>query len=240
MTATATSPAPSRAAEPERVRRYPVVFMASDDPSYLASARMSFEEFLDLDWEHGFAEWVDGEVFLYMGVTDAHQRVVDFLTGYLGFIVSALGLGTLRTGPYPVRLPLEGPAREPDLYLIAKAHDARRTRRFFDGPPDLVIEVVSDDSPRRDGVVKFEEYERAGVPEYWVIDPRSGSESARFFVSEDGTYVEQAADADGVYTSRAFPDVKLRVAWLFEDPPPALPDALMFALGPDLGVSRRR
>ncbi|MFN0095304.1 MAG: hypothetical protein ACKVVT_11100 [Dehalococcoidia bacterium] len=55
--------------------RYPVVFVASNRPDFVASARMSFEEFLDLDYEDGLAEWVDGEVFLYMSVKLAHDRV---------------------------------------------------------------------------------------------------------------------------------------------------------------------
>jgi Uma2 family endonuclease len=183
MTATATPPAPSRAAEPE--------------------------------------------------------RVTQFLNHYLGFIFSVLRLGEVGAGPYPLKLPNGGPAREPDLYLISVVNVPRMTRRYFDGPPDLVIEVVSDDSPRRDNVVKYEEYEGAGVREYWIIDPRPESEGARFFVLEDGAYVERTPGPDGVYSSLAFPDVKLRVSWLFETPPPALPDALALALGPDLGMSRR-
>ena len=42
--------------------------------------------------------------------------------------------------------------------------------KYFDGAPDLIIEVISDDSVGRDRAEKFEEYEEAGVREYWIID----------------------------------------------------------------------
>ena len=57
---------------------------------------------------------------------------------------------------------------------------------FLDGPADLVIEVISDDSVTRDRVEKFDEYLEAGVREYWVIDPRPGQQRALFYVLRTG------------------------------------------------------
>lgn len=39
------------------------------------------------------------------------------------------------------------------------------------GPPDLVIEILSSNSAKRDRVIKLESYARFGVPEYWIVDP---------------------------------------------------------------------
>ncbi|PJF48765.1 MAG: Uma2 family endonuclease [Chloroflexi bacterium] len=80
-------------------------------------------------------------------------------------------LGKLFTGPHAMRLP-GGNAREPDAFFVSNARLANAGEAFLDGPADLVIEVVSDDSVSRDRVEKFDEYEAAGIPEYWVIDPR--------------------------------------------------------------------
>jgi Uma2 family endonuclease len=68
----------------------------------------------------------------------------------------------LRTGRY----------REPDLLLLLAANDPRRSNRYWTGA-DLVLEVVSPDDPQRDLVRKRREYARAGIPEYWVVDPAS-------------------------------------------------------------------
>ena len=73
--------------------------------------------------------------------------------------------------PLPVRL-WPGKYREPDLVFMAAAHRQRQHEQYWDGA-DLVIEVVSPDDPERDWVVKRQEYARAGIPEYWLVDRRS-------------------------------------------------------------------
>ncbi|MFQ3674840.1 MAG: Uma2 family endonuclease, partial [Aggregatilineales bacterium] len=47
--------------------------------------------------------------------------------------------------------------------------------RYWQGAPDLVIEVISEATARRDRQTKYELYQRAGVREYWIVDPRDGS-----------------------------------------------------------------
>jgi hypothetical protein len=79
-----------------------------------------------------------------------------------------------------VRAATLGNGREPDVVVVlpAKAHLVRET--FVDGPPDLVVEVVSDDSVERDYETKRAEYAAAGIPEYWIVDPRSDLVDALF------------------------------------------------------------
>ena len=212
----------------------PVIFMASARDDYVASACMSFDEFLSLDYEHGLAEWVDGEVFLYMSAKNPHQAVITFLNTYLAMALTYLGLGVLRNGPYAMKSPSGRAGREPDIFLIAQAHRHRITEDYLDGNPDLAIEVVSDDSVTRDTRVKFAEYEAAGIPEYWVIDPRPGEETAHFYVLRDGLYAEVEPDTDGIYTSAVFPAVKLKLEWLFREEPP-IAEALRLCLGEGFG-----
>ena len=210
--------------------RRAVVFLPSGRDDYLASARMSLEEFLELDYEGGLAEWVNGEVFLYVSNKYSHQRVVDFLTFILQTALGALRAGVMATGPYAMVGPSRKAGREPDVMAVTWEHRHRVKDDFLDGIPDLVVEVTSDDSVRRDRVVKRREYERSGIPEYWIIDPREGEETAHFLVLVDGRYEEQAPGADGVYVSNVFPDLKFNVAWLFEEHPP-VEDALKLVLG---------
>ena len=61
-------------------------------------------------------------------------------------------------------------AREPDILLL-RDRSTRVTRTALAGP-DLVVEVVSPDHPERDLVEKRADYAEAGIPEYWIADPR--------------------------------------------------------------------
>ena len=61
--------------------------------------------------------------------------------------------------------------REPDIFFVTMKILNESKEQFFEGAADLVIEVISPESVIRDTQDKFEEYETAGVKEYWIIDP---------------------------------------------------------------------
>lgn len=70
--------------------------------------------------------------------------------------------------------------REPDLLFISNETAQRLTERKLEGAADLVIEIIFPESVRRDRYEKFDEYEEAGVREYWIIDPRPGKQRQIF------------------------------------------------------------
>lgn len=205
--------------------------------------RMTREEFLR--WDHaGIAEWINGEV-ITMSVRQEHQRIVDFLNRLIGIFVELFGLGVLRSAPYAMRVAPDGNIREPDLMFVLTANRQRLTSDLLDGPADLVIEVVSEESVARDDDQKFVEYQNGGVREYWIIDPRPDRRRVSFFVlGADGRYRPVALDETGVYRSTVLPGFWLDPAWLWpaegEGEPDALrallrmigPQALMAALRP--------
>ena len=88
--------------------------------------------------------------------------------------VSAHELGTALAGPYRVRL-WEGKYREPDVLFVASKHASRLTENYCKGA-DLVMEVVSDgdEGHRLDRETKRDEYAKARIPEYWIVDPEQG------------------------------------------------------------------
>jgi Uma2 family endonuclease len=183
--------------------------------------RMSYEEFLEWADEDIRAEWVDGEVIVHMPPTDEHQRIVEFLHQLMSLFARLLDRGLVRIPPFEVKLWPGGPAREPDLFFLAKERmDALSSDRLT-GPPDLIVEVISPDSVRRDRHRKFREYERAGVREYWIIDSRPGYRRADFFrLDETGRYELFATEDDEVVHSTVLADFWLRPAWLWESPLP--------------------
>jgi Uma2 family endonuclease len=212
--------------------QYAVAFLPSGRSDYIASERMGFERYLALEYEQGLAEWVNGEVRLYMSASNSHQRIVDFLNRLLGVFVESRLLGIVRSAPYTMRAIPDGPGREPDLMFVAAEHRARMLDSHLSGPADLVIEVVSADSATRDRVEKFQEYQAAGIPEYWIIDSRPGNQRADFFQLVDGAYQVASLEPGGVYHSAVLAGFWLDANWLWADEPNA-----MAALAQITGVS---
>jgi Uma2 family endonuclease len=108
--------------------------------------------------------------------------------------------------------------REPDLIFLAQAHAERLKETYVDGPPDLIVEIISPESVGRDRGEKFYEYARGGVPEYWLIDPQA--RWAEFYRLKDSYYRPAFSGEEGVYHSEALPGFWLRVEWLWQEPLP--------------------
>jgi Uma2 family endonuclease len=177
--------------------------------------RMSYEEYLALPYE-GIVEWVEGEIIRHMPATESHQAIVGLLFALLRGYVNIFALGRVILAPFIVKLWPDGPAREPDVLFIGQSRLANLDNQQFDGGPDLVIEVVSPGSVTIDRVDKFREYERAGVGEYWIIDPRRQKQQADFYVRDDqGQFAPIEISDEGVYTSTVLSGFRLSIAWLW-------------------------
>lgn len=115
------------------------------------------------------AELDDGRIEVLDMPSELHQLLVACLYRALLDFVSASGLGTVLFAPFPIKL-WDGKIREPDLAFMRREHANRRHQSYWLGA-DLVMEVMSPDDPKRDSEVKKAEYARAGIPEYWLIEP---------------------------------------------------------------------
>jgi len=181
--------------------------------------RMSEAEFVK--WCSDFwAEWVDGEVILMSPVNIDHAKVFGFLHAVLETFVSKHDLGLLLAEPYQVRLPSQRRRRSPDLFFVSREREDRVHYSCLEGPPDLILEIVSPDSESRDWRDKFNEYQAAGVPEYWIIDPASHRLEA-YSLGRAKKYKLIPEDA-GKIASSILPGFYLRPAWFATSKLPAV------------------
>ena len=209
---------PTSPTSPERAlrRRLLDVLAGPAEPQ-----RMTYQQFLQWADEDALAEWVDGEVVMVSPASRQHHHLVDFLAAVMRAYVEARDLGVVISAPFQMKLGQSG--REPDLLFLSREHLDRLKDTHLDGPADLVVEIVSPESAGRDRGEKFYEYEAAGIPEYWLLDPEH--KRAEFYqLGDDGLYHLASPDEEGSYHSRVLPGFWLRLAWLWE-PPPVL-DAL--------------
>lgn len=186
-------------------------------PARVGNRPMSYEDYLLWSTEDRHAEWVDGEVIIHMPPTDVHQALLGFVYTLLRLFSEMLKLGQLRVAPFEMKLGPRGSARQPDILFVSAEHLDRLTPQRLNGPADLVIEIVSADSVRRDRFDKLREYARAGVREYWVLDPRPGKLRADFLqLDATGEYALIATEDDERYASAVLPGLWLRPAWLWQ------------------------
>lgn len=114
-------------------------------------------------------EIIDGELLEMPSPTSAHALAIAALVQLLLPILQRVG-GRWLTAPLDVFFPGADPV-QPDLLVLLPDSRARLVRRGVEGPPDLVIEVLSPANRAHDQVRKRELYARSGVREYWIVDP---------------------------------------------------------------------
>lgn len=152
--------------------------------------------------ERARASWIGGEVLVEMSpeAIDTHNSVKTEITVVLGAIVRDEDLGELYSDGVLYTNEEAGVSTEPDLVFVTfEAIESGRVRfvpkasRPDDrlellGTPDLVVEVMSDSSQRKDGELLRAAYARAGIPEYWVVDARPEVLRFEILSLEDGRY----------------------------------------------------
>jgi Uma2 family endonuclease len=131
--------------------------------------RVTSAAFRQLPETNRIQELIDGEV-IESPALHFHQQVVLAVAIFLFNLLR--GRGTLCLAPTGLSFE-EGHDYEPDLFWISPENttcilDAEG--RYWHGAPDLIIEVQSPTTARRDHGVKFNTYEKHGVREYWMVD----------------------------------------------------------------------
>lgn len=171
------------------------------------------EEYLALGGNH-LVEFCDGRVEVLPMPTDFHQRILAFLYRHFYSAIEAAGRGTVLFAPLRVKL-WEGRIREPDLVVLLTESEHLGSQKFWRGA-DLAVEIVSDDDPKRDLQTKREEYARAGIREYWIVDPRDSTIRVLSLVAQSEPYAEVALARPGeCVASRLLPDITVDVEAVF-------------------------
>ena len=149
-------------------------------------------------------------------VSFRHADLSAWLMGVVRGFIRRSDLGIAVGGEFFVRL--TGQRRLPDILFVSKSRMGILRKNHLEGAPDLVMEVVSPESVARDWREKYIDYERAGVAEYWVVDPMS--QRAEIYRLVDGKYSPHPEE-DGKLTAQIIPGFYLRTEWLWQQPLPA-------------------
>ena len=117
-------------------------------------------------------EIIDGELIMAAAPYLIHQQIAADLGSIINQFVKANRLGRMYFAPTDVYLS-ETNIVQPDLVFVSAARSHILTEANIRGAPDLVVEIASPSTARRDRTIKADLYARFGVAEYWICNPTS-------------------------------------------------------------------
>ena len=153
----------------------------------LKEKRYTYADYLTWTGE-GRYELIDGLAYLMSpGPTWMHQSISERISRRIGnFLENKPCL--LLYAPFDVRLNADAgddTVVQPDISVVCDR--SKMNDHSCVGAPDLVIEIISPSTRRHDRILKFNTYLRAGVREYWVVDPEDKAVSVH--ILDNGRYV---------------------------------------------------
>ena len=149
--------------------------MLSAAPDWPAPGHWTYDDFLRLPDDGYRYEIIDGVLYMVNAPDPEHQFAVGEIFAELRNFVKVNQLGAVYTAPIEVHLPDIARPVQPDVLFIAKARRNIVKAKFIEGAPDIIVEVMSPSTMRTDRRIKFDAYERAGVREYWIVNPKTRS-----------------------------------------------------------------
>ena len=182
-------------------------------PGEIVHVVLTYEDYCRFPNDGRRDEILEGELAVTPAPAPNHQRVSGNLFRVLADHVSSRGLGEVFIAPIDVILARTSVV-QPDLVFVRAERLSLVSNRGIEGPPDLVVEVLSPTTEAQDRGAKLQLYARHGAPHYWLVDP----ETRRLEAYElAGTGYRLVADLTGsaMFASALFPGlaVPLDALW---------------------------
>ena len=176
------------------------------------STKFTYNDYLLMPDEKRY-ELLEGEFYMVPSPNEAHQRVSENLGFLLWQHVRENKLGFVYNAPFDVVLSEEDVV-QPDILFISKERSNIITENNVSGSPDLVVEITSSSSSKRDKEIKSKIYSKCGVKEYWIVNPIIGNIDVKSLKSGLLETI-RTYDKDVVLTSQILPDLKIDLREVF-------------------------
>ena len=178
--------------------------------------KLTYDDFVLFPDDGKRHELIDGEHYVTPSPNDKHQTVLANLLLLIGPWVRAHAVGKVWLAPFDVVLS-SSDVVEPDLLYLSNERRAEiATEANVQGPPELVVEIGSPSTRRRDETIKRTLYERSGVSEYWVVDPEL--DVVRVYRRDGERFArphELSTEAGDVLTTPLLPGLELPLTDIF-------------------------
>ncbi len=176
--------------------------------------KLTYDDYLNLPDDGKRHEIVDGEHFMTPAPQTRHQIASRNLQRVLDRFVSERDLGEVLDAPIDVVLS-DTTVVQPDLIFIRRERQHIIKRNFIEGPPGLIVEILSPGGERLDRQTKMKAYALLGVPEYWLVDYEA--RTLEQYVLRGHVY-ERAGVFGEAFSPALFPDLAIHLQDIFKGP----------------------
>jgi len=188
------------------------------EPSTRPAVKLTYDDFLLFPDDGQRHELIDGEHYVTPSPNLRHQRISGQLHLAIGLYLRAHPIGEVFYAPLDVVVS-EFDVVEPDLLYVARERAAEvLIPQHVRGVPDLVVEIASKGTRKRDETIKRALYDRSGVREYWVVDPEI--DVIRVYRRTGGDFerpLELRRDAGDALTTMLMPGLEIALTDIFSD-----------------------
>jgi Uma2 family endonuclease len=193
--------------------------MAGTDRTHSPRAvKLTYDDFLLFPDDGNRHELIDGEHYVTPSPNPRHQRILRELSLAIGNYLRTNPIGEVFFAPLDVVMS-EHDVVEPDLLYLSRERAAQvLVPENVRGAPELVVEVGSKGTRKRDETTKRALYERAGVTEYWVVDPEI--DVVRVYRKGPDAFerpVELRREAGDTLTTVLLPGLEISLAEIFAE-----------------------
>jgi Uma2 family endonuclease len=184
----------------------------------IRGVKLTYEDYLQFPDDGKRHELIDGEHYVTATPNWRHQIISGNLQGIIWSYLQEHPIGRVLSAPFDVIFS-EFDVVEPDLLYLSRERMAQiETSPWVKGAPDLVVEIGSESTRKRDETIKRRLYERFGVSEYWVVDPEIDvikvyRRTAERFERD----AELSLENGDILTTPLLPGLELPLAKIFED-----------------------
>jgi len=183
-----------------------------------AAVKLTYDDFVHFPDDGQRHELIDGEHYVTPSPNTRHQQISGNLFLLIGAWLEDHPIGEVLYAPYDVVFS-EFDVVEPDLLYLSNERAAQvLTPLHAKGVPELVVEIGSKGTRKRDETIKRRLYERTGVSEYWLVDPMR--DVVRRYRRDGQAFAEPlelSRAAGDILTTPLLPGLALPLARIFRD-----------------------
>ncbi|MFH1898653.1 MAG: Uma2 family endonuclease [Candidatus Desantisbacteria bacterium] len=161
----------------------------------------TYEDYLTLPNDGKTYQVIGGDLFMTAAPLIYHQAISRNLAFIIWEFVKDHDMGEVFNSPVDIVFGSTNVVQPDIVYVSKKRLDIIREKAIF-GAPDLVIEILSPTTLQMDVLLKKALYQRFGVREYWIVDPKE--QKVEVFVMEGGKY-----ESKGIFFQQDVVEVRM-------------------------------